>query len=77
LQNTIEGELPERRRWLAPLLAAFAFASVRAPLSFLPILILGLVCGTLYARTRSVAPCIAAHAIHVAVSLAARYYLEL
>jgi membrane protease YdiL (CAAX protease family) len=77
LQNTIEGELPERRRWLAPLLAAFAFASVRAPLSFLPVLVLGLVTGALYARSRSVAPCVAAHAVHVAVSLAARYYLEI
>ena len=75
LQNAIAGELPERRTWLAPVLAAFAFASVRAPLSFLPILVLGLVCGTLYARTRSVAPCIAAHATHVAVTLAFRYLL--
>lgn len=73
LQNTIEGELPARRRWLAPLFAAFAFAAVRAPLSFLPVLVLGLVTGALYARSRSLAPCVAAHAVHVAVSLAARY----
>jgi membrane protease YdiL (CAAX protease family) len=75
LQNTIDGELPERRRWLAPLLAALAFASVRAPMSLVPIFVLGVVTGLLYARTRSVGPAIAAHAAHVAVSLAARYYL--
>ena len=75
LQNTIEGELPERRRWLAPLLAALAFASVRAPMSLVPILVLGVVTGLLYARTRSVGPSVAAHAVHVAISLAARYYL--
>jgi membrane protease YdiL (CAAX protease family) len=75
LQNAISGELPERRAWLASLLAAFAFASVRPPLAFLPIFVLGIVCGTLYARTRSVVPCIAAHATHVSVALAARYFL--
>lgn len=75
LQNTIEGELPERRRWLAPVLAALAFASVRAPMSLVPIFVLGIVTGLLFARTRSVGPAIAAHAAHVAVSLAARYYL--
>ncbi|MEA2751638.1 MAG: hypothetical protein QOI41_5781, partial [Myxococcales bacterium] len=76
LQNTIEGELPTARRWLAPLLAALAFASVRAPMSLVPIFVLGIVTGVLYARTRSVGPGMAAHAVHVAVSLAARYYLE-
>ena len=39
LQNTIEGELLERRRWLAPLLGAFAFASLRTPMSFVPVLV--------------------------------------
>jgi len=75
LQNAIIGELPERRAWLAPLLAAFAFAAVRPPLAFVPILVLGVVCGFLYQRTRSVAPGIAAHATHVAVALAARYMI--
>ncbi len=75
LQNTIEGELLERRRWLAPLLTAFAFASLRTPMSFVPVLVLGLVTGLLYARTRGVVPGIAAHVVHVAVSLAARYAL--
>jgi membrane protease YdiL (CAAX protease family) len=76
LQNTIAGELPQPRRWLAPVLVALAFASVRAPMSFVPIFVLGIVTGVLYARTRSVGPAIAAHAAHVAVSLAARYYLD-
>ena len=76
LQNAILGELPSRRAWLAPLLCAFAFASVRPPLAFLPILVLGMVCGLLYQRTRSVVPGIAAHATHVAVVLAARYFLS-
>jgi membrane protease YdiL (CAAX protease family) len=55
------------------LLAAFAFASLRTPTSFLPVLVLGMVTGLLYARSRSVVPGIAAHVVHVAVSLAARY----
>jgi membrane protease YdiL (CAAX protease family) len=75
LQNTIEGELPARRRWLAPLLAAFAFASLRTPMQFVPVLLLGLVTGVLYARSRAVGPGVAAHVVHVAVSLAARYAL--
>ncbi len=75
LQNTLEGELPERRRWVAPLLAALAFASVRAPMSVVPIFVLGVITGLIYARTRAVGPSIAAHAVHVAVSLAARYFL--
>jgi membrane protease YdiL (CAAX protease family) len=73
LQSAIEGELPTRRAWAAPLLAAFAFASLRTPTSFLPVLVLGMVTGLLYARSRSVVPGIAAHVVHVAVSLAARY----
>jgi membrane protease YdiL (CAAX protease family) len=74
LQNTIEGELPSQRRWLGALLAAFAFASVRVPLSFAPTLVLGIVTGLLYARSRSVAPGVAAHAVHVALLLGARYF---
>ena len=76
LQNAIEGELAASRRWLAPLLGAFAFAAVRPPLSFAPILVLGLVCGTIYARSRAVAPCVLAHAAYFGVSLAARYTLN-
>jgi len=44
-------------------------------MSLVPILVLGVVTGLLYARTRSVGPSVAAHAVHVAISLAARYYL--
>ena len=76
LQSAIAGELAERRRWLAPVLAAFAFAAVRPPLSFAPTLALGVVCGILYARSRSVAPCVLAHAAYFGVSLGARYVLN-
>jgi membrane protease YdiL (CAAX protease family) len=75
LQNAIEGELPERRRWLAVILTAFAFAALRTPMAFLPVLVLGLVTGVLYSRSRSVAPGVLAHVVHVAMSLAARYFL--
>ncbi|MBX3190592.1 MAG: CPBP family intramembrane metalloprotease [Labilithrix sp.] len=75
LQSAIDGELPEGRRRLAPLLAAFAFAAVHPPLSFAPVLVLGLVCGGLYAKTRSVAPGIAAHVAHNAVATAATFLL--
>jgi membrane protease YdiL (CAAX protease family) len=79
LQSAIAGELPARRLWLAPLLTAFAFAfaSLRTPTAFLPVLVLGLVTGGLFARTRAVLPGLAAHVVHVAVSLAARYALGL
>lgn len=76
LQNAIDDDLPQAKRWLAPLLSAFACAAVRPPLSFAPALLLGLVCGLLYARTRAVGPCVAAHAVSVAVTLFARYFVE-
>ncbi|MDB4946037.1 MAG: family intrarane metalloprotease protein [Labilithrix sp.] len=75
LQDVIESELPAARRWLAPLLGAFAFAALRAPLSFAPTLLLGVVCGVFFARTRAVLPCILGHAAYFAVTLAARYFL--
>jgi membrane protease YdiL (CAAX protease family) len=58
------------------LLGAFAFASLQTPMSFVPVLVLGLVTGLLYARTRSVGPGVAAHVVYVAVSLASRYALS-
>lgn len=76
LQNAVEDDLPPARRWGAPLLSAFACAAVRPPLSFAPALLLGLVCGLLYARSRAVGPCVAAHAVHVSVTLFARYFME-
>ena len=76
LQNAIFTDLPERRRWLAPVLTAFAFACLRTPKTFASGLVLGLVTGALYARTRSVGPGMAAHAAHVATSLLARYVIE-
>ncbi len=71
LQTAIEGELAEHRRWLAPLLAAFAFAAVRPPLAFLPALLLGLTCGILQTRSRGVSVPILAHVTYVALLLAA------
>lgn len=68
LQSAMHDELGEKRRWLAPLLAAFAFAGVHPPLSFVPVLALGLACGLLFARTRSVVPGILAHATHNAIA---------
>lgn len=76
LQSAVEDDLPASRRWLAPLVAAFACAAVRPPLSFAPAMLLGLVCGLLYARSRAVGPCVAAHAVHVGVTLFARYFVE-
>ncbi len=67
LQGAIAGELS--RRWLAPVLAALAFAFVHPPLSFPAIVLLGLATGLLYARTGSIAPCIAAHATHNTIAV--------
>jgi membrane protease YdiL (CAAX protease family) len=61
----IEDELsPGRRRWLAPLICAFAFAAVHPPLSFVPVFALGVVTSLLFARTRALGPAIAAHLFH-------------
>jgi len=68
LQSAIAGELDERRKWLAPLLAAFAFAGVHPPMSFVPVFVLGLACGGLFAKTRSVVPGILAHATNNAIA---------
>ena len=76
LQSAIEDDLAASRRWLAPLLSAFAFAAARPPLSFAPMLVLGLVCGAIYARSRSVAPCVLAHAAYFGVSFGSRYLLN-
>jgi membrane protease YdiL (CAAX protease family) len=69
LQDVIATELGGSRRWLAPLVAAFAFAMVHPVTSFVPVLALGGVCGVLFARTRSLGAGIAAHASHGAVAL--------
>lgn len=64
LQSAIEGELSERRRWLAPVLASVAFAGVHRPLAFVPVLVLGVAIGFLYARTRSLGAAIVARSLH-------------
>ncbi len=66
----IEDELsPGRRRWLAPLIGAFAFAAVHPPLSFVPVFVLGLVASLLFARTRALGPGIVAHVVHNALAV--------
>lgn len=72
LQNALEGELGPARRWLAPVLGAFAFAVLRTPLAFAPTFVLGLTTGLFYARSRSIAPCVVVHAAYAAVAFAAR-----
>jgi membrane protease YdiL (CAAX protease family) len=64
LQHVIARDLAGNRRWLAPVIAALAFASVHPPASFFAVFPLGLVAGVLYSRTRSLAPSVVAHAAH-------------
>jgi membrane protease YdiL (CAAX protease family) len=64
LQHVISRDLAAPRKWLAPAIAALAFASVHPPASFPAVFALGLVAGVLYAKTSSLAPCVAAHAAH-------------
>ena len=74
LFTCIEDELSSAsKRWLAPLLGAFAFAAVHPPLSCVPVFLLGLVASVLFARTRALGPSIVAHVVHngIAVLVAA------
>jgi membrane protease YdiL (CAAX protease family) len=64
LQHVITRDLGERRRWLAPVIAALAFASVHPPQSFPAVFALGIVSGVLYLRTSSLGPSVVAHAAH-------------
>jgi membrane protease YdiL (CAAX protease family) len=57
------------RRYLAPLLTGLAFAAVHPAYSFVPVLVLGLLNGFLMLRFRSLAACVAAHAVHNALAL--------
>ncbi|MCW5834329.1 MAG: CPBP family intramembrane metalloprotease, partial [Labilithrix sp.] len=69
LFGCIEDELSPPRRWLAPLLSAFACAAVHPPLSFAPLFVLGLSAGLLFARTRAIGPGIVAHLVHNGLAL--------
>ena len=70
LFTCIEDELsPGGKRWLAPLLGAFAFAAVHPPLSFVPVFLLGLVTSLLFARTRALGPCVVAHVLHNSITV--------
>lgn len=65
----IEEELSPgpRRRWLTPLLGAFAFAAAHPLDQFVPLFVLGLVTSLFYLRTRALLPCLAAHTAHALV----------
>jgi membrane protease YdiL (CAAX protease family) len=71
LQVSIAEDLTARRRPLAVLLAAIAFASVHPSLSFAPVLLLGVVAGALYGASGALLPGIAAHLAHNALAVAA------
>ncbi|MBX3227628.1 MAG: CPBP family intramembrane metalloprotease [Labilithrix sp.] len=67
LLSCIEAELD--RKWLAPLLGAFAFAAVHPAPLFVPYLVLGLVTSVLFLRARAVLPCLAAHLVYAVLTL--------
>ena len=66
LQPVVSRDLPAARKWLAPVLAALAFAAVHPPRSFPIVFAVGLVSGVLYSRQRdgSLGPSVVAHATH-------------
>ncbi len=64
LQHAVAHELDARGKWIAPVIAALAFASVHPAISFLAVFPVGLIAGALYAATSSLAPCLAVHATH-------------
>jgi hypothetical protein len=57
----IEGEVTSFRRYLAPLLGAFAFAAAHPIAQFGPMFALGLVTSALFFRTRALLPSVIAH----------------
>jgi membrane protease YdiL (CAAX protease family) len=68
LQLELERSLGARRL-LAPVLTGLAFALAHPVHSFLPVLVFGLLSGFLMLRTRSLAACTVAHAVHNAIAL--------
>jgi membrane protease YdiL (CAAX protease family) len=64
LQPAVEREHAGRSPWFARGATAFAFAAIHPPLSFAPVLVLGIVTGVLFSTSRSVTPGILAHAAH-------------
>jgi membrane protease YdiL (CAAX protease family) len=67
LQRSVAAELPARWVAWAPAIAAVAFAAVHPARSFVPVLLLGLVTGWLFARTKTVHAGVLAHTAHNAV----------
>lgn len=69
----IEAELTPglRRKWLTPILGAFAFAAAHPIGQFAPLFVLGLVTSVLTIRTRALAPSILAHVMYAIVVVAA------
>lgn len=65
----IEEELSSRRKWLAPLLGAFAFAAVHPVANFPPYFVLGVFTSVLYIRTRSLVPGFLGSAVYAAIVL--------
>ncbi|HEY4160232.1 MAG TPA: CPBP family intramembrane glutamic endopeptidase, partial [Polyangiaceae bacterium] len=63
LQAELERSLSPRRNW-APVLTALAFALAHPVYSFVPVFVFGLLSGFLMLRTRSLAACVVAHAVH-------------
>jgi membrane protease YdiL (CAAX protease family) len=68
LQPALSTELTSRRR-LAPLGAALVFALVHPSLSFVPVLVLGVIAGELYLMAGALLPGIVAHAVHNVMAL--------
>lgn len=69
LQPAVGAELPARRFRLAPLLTAAVFALVHPALSFVPVLVLGVVAGELALAAGALLPGIVAHTVHNAIAL--------
>lgn len=64
LQRAIGEQYAARGPWFAVATTAVAFALVHPPISFVPVLVLGLVTGGLFARSGALGPAIVAHAVH-------------
>jgi membrane protease YdiL (CAAX protease family) len=64
LQDAIVRQYPTRGRLFALGITAFAFAAIHPPLAFVPVLVLGLLTGWLFASGGGIVAAIAAHALH-------------
>jgi membrane protease YdiL (CAAX protease family) len=72
LLTCIEDEMrggESRKKWLTPLIGAFAFAAVHPPLAFVPVFFLGIFASVLFLRTRALLPSVIAHLVHNAIAI--------